>query len=149
MSLGAISITLKTATLDCLCLNSTYAFQPLTTSACVTPLPVCRLRIRTDGPRNLKGERPAVGAHARHYNFALDQQRRSRPTLRFPGWRVIPTLSDFLVNPVRSKAAGAMLRISNFVERYPKDGIPVTEPTVAYLGYTRAYFIIAFRLQRL
>ena len=55
-----------------------------------------------------------------------------------------PTLSDFLVNPVRSKAAGAMLRISNFVERYPKDGIPVTEPTVAYLGYTRAYLFVAF-----
>ncbi len=37
-----------------------------------------------------------------------------------------------------------MLRISNFVERYPKDGIPVTEPTVAYLGYTRAYLFVAF-----
>ena len=55
-----------------------------------------------------------------------------------------PTLSDFLVNPVRSKAAGAMLRISNFVERYPKDGTPVTEPTIAYLGYTRAYLFVAF-----
>jgi hypothetical protein len=30
-----------------------------------------------------------------------------------------PTLNDFLVNPVRSQAARAMLRISNFVQRYP------------------------------
>src|ERR1700722_13462940 len=33
-----------------------------------------------------------------------------------------PTLSDFLVSPVRSQAARAMLRISDFIERYPKDG---------------------------
>jgi hypothetical protein len=47
-----------------------------------------------------------------------------------------PTLNDFLVNPIRSPAARAMLRINNFTERYPKDGAPVTEATVAYLGYT-------------
>ena len=37
-----------------------------------------------------------------------------------------------------------MLRVSNFIQRYPKDGHPVTEPTVAYLGYTREYFFAAF-----
>jgi len=36
------------------------------------------------------------------------------------------------------------MRISDFIDRYPKDGRPVTEPTVAYLGYTREYFFAAF-----
>jgi Domain of unknown function (DUF5916) len=55
-----------------------------------------------------------------------------------------PQLSDFLTTPVRSPAAKQMLRITNFIQRYPKDGRPVTEPTVAYLGYTREYFYAAF-----
>src|ERR1700722_200682 len=55
-----------------------------------------------------------------------------------------PLLSDFLTTPVRSPAAKQMLRITNFIQRYPKDGRPVTEPTVAYLGYTREYFYAAF-----
>ncbi len=58
-----------------------------------------------------------------------------------------PKLSDFMTAPVRSRAAGEMLRIGNFVERYPDDGAPVTEPTVAYLGYTREYFFAAFVCQ--
>lgn len=55
-----------------------------------------------------------------------------------------PKLSDFLTMPVSSKAAKEMLRISNFIERYPQEGRPVTEPTVAYLGYTHKYFYAAF-----
>jgi hypothetical protein len=37
-----------------------------------------------------------------------------------------------------------MLRISNFVERYPNDGASSSEPTVAYLGYTREFLYVAF-----
>ena len=55
-----------------------------------------------------------------------------------------PRLNDFLSSPIRSPAAKQMLRISDFIQRYPKDGRPVTEPTVAYLGYTREYFYAAF-----
>jgi Domain of unknown function (DUF5916) len=55
-----------------------------------------------------------------------------------------PRLSDFVAGPVRSPAAKQMLRISNFIERYPKDGLPATESTVAYLGYTREYVFAAF-----
>ncbi len=55
-----------------------------------------------------------------------------------------PKLSDFLVAPVRSRAALEMLRISKFIERYPEDGSRPVEPTVAYLGYTHAYFYAAF-----
>jgi hypothetical protein len=42
-----------------------------------------------------------------------------------------PRLDDFLTGTARSQAAKQMLRISDFVDRYPKDGRPVTEPTVA------------------
>ncbi|MEA3005855.1 MAG: hypothetical protein QOI94_1124, partial [Acidobacteriaceae bacterium] len=55
-----------------------------------------------------------------------------------------PRLDDFLTGTARSQAAKQMLRISDFIDRYPKDGRPVTEPTVAYLGYTREYFFAAF-----
>ena len=55
-----------------------------------------------------------------------------------------PKFRDFLVSPPASPAARQMLRISHFVERYPDDGKPSTEPTVAYLGYTHKYFYAAF-----
>lgn len=55
-----------------------------------------------------------------------------------------PRLSDFLQEPVRSNVAREMLRIGDFIERYPDNGKPVTEPTVAYLGYTHDAFYAAF-----
>jgi hypothetical protein len=55
-----------------------------------------------------------------------------------------PRLSDFLATPLRAPAAKQMVRISAFIERYPTDGKPVTEPTVAYLGYTKEYLFVAF-----
>lgn len=55
-----------------------------------------------------------------------------------------PTLKDFLGPHRTSAAAREMLRIDNFIQRYPEDGKPVTEPTVAYLGYTHEYFYAAF-----
>jgi hypothetical protein len=55
-----------------------------------------------------------------------------------------PRLGDFLTGTARSPAAKQMLRISDFIDRYPKDGRSATESTVAYLGYTREYFFAAF-----
>jgi hypothetical protein len=55
-----------------------------------------------------------------------------------------PKLSDFLSGEPRSRAAREMLRISHFLERYPEDGLPVSEPTVAYLGYTHEFMYAAF-----
>jgi Domain of unknown function (DUF5916) len=55
-----------------------------------------------------------------------------------------PRLNDFLSEPVASEPARQMLRISGFIERYPNDGQPATESTVAYLGYTREYLFAAF-----
>ena len=55
-----------------------------------------------------------------------------------------PKLADFLAPTLTAHAAQQMLRITDFVERYPKDGSPVSEPTVAYLGYSKEYFFVAF-----
>ncbi len=55
-----------------------------------------------------------------------------------------PALSDFLVTPLRSSAARDMLRVNNFIQRYPRDGSAITESTTAYLGYTREYLYVAF-----
>ncbi len=55
-----------------------------------------------------------------------------------------PVLHDFLTDPVSAPAASKMLRISNFIQRYPTEGAAITEPTVAYLGYTHEYLFVAF-----
>lgn len=66
------------------------------------------------------------------------------PHVAIPRLDSEPKIGDFLSVPVRSPAAREMLRIANFTERYPVDGKRVTEPTVAYLGYTHRYFYAAF-----
>jgi hypothetical protein len=75
---------------------------------------------------------------------SIVQQQLHVSIPRLPG---DPTLSDFLTAPVRTPAARAMLRVDGFIERYPKDGSPVTEGTTAYLGYTRQYLFVAFVCQ--
>ena len=52
-------------------------------------------------------------------------------------------LEEFLSSPVRG-AAAQMLRISDFVQRYPRDGGAPTSSTAAYLGYTHEYLYVAF-----
>lgn len=70
----------------------------------------------------------------------------SRPegTILIPRLDAAPTLSEFLVSPVRGQAAREMLRIDKFVERYPDDGKRPPNRTIAYLGYTHDYFFAAF-----
>lgn len=55
-----------------------------------------------------------------------------------------PTLADFLPDVPNSKVVRSMLRISKFVDRYPVDGSQVSEPTVAYMGYTHESLYVAF-----
>ncbi len=56
-----------------------------------------------------------------------------------------PRLEDFAADAPTSPLVQRMLRISDFIERYPDDGSATTEPTVAYLGYTHEFLYIAFR----
>jgi hypothetical protein len=70
------------------------------------------------------------------------QRRHAR--IIIPELDAAPKLADFLTKPLASRPAKQMLRISNFIQRYPNDGKPSTEPTVAYLGYTHRYLYVAF-----
>ena len=55
-----------------------------------------------------------------------------------------PKLSDFLASPLGSNAARKMLRISNFIQRYPDDGSRASDVTNAYLGYTHEDLFVVF-----
>ncbi|MDR5729352.1 MAG: carbohydrate binding family 9 domain-containing protein, partial [Terriglobia bacterium] len=66
------------------------------------------------------------------------------PHVVVPSLPAAPKLADFLVSPPKSSVVRRMLRISDFIERYPDDGTPTTEPTVAYLGYTHEDLFVAF-----
>ncbi len=61
-----------------------------------------------------------------------------------PRLNAAPTLSNFLSLPAQGRAAGEMLRVSRFVERYPTDGARPSNATTAYLGYTHDYLFVAF-----
>ncbi len=66
------------------------------------------------------------------------------PPIKIPRLTGDPKLSDFLTPHFGSAAAREMVRESKFIQRYPEDGRPVTEPTTAYMGYTHNYFYVAF-----
>src|SRR5487761_1197604 len=66
------------------------------------------------------------------------------PHVTIPHLDAAPKLDEFLAGPLRSKTARQMLRVSNFIQRYPEDGKPATEPTVAYLGYTHEFLYVVF-----
>lgn len=61
-----------------------------------------------------------------------------------PRLKKAPKLSDFLGPRLMSPEARKMLRIDKFIQNNPKDGAPVTESTVAYLGYTHEALFLVF-----
>lgn len=71
------------------------------------------------------------------------------PHVVVPILTATPKLADFLPQPKPASAPDLnplrqMLRITKFTERYPDDGAPSSEPTVAYLGYTHEFLYVAF-----
>ena len=84
---------------------------------------------------------PAPGTPAASPGFV--SVRRVQPFV-IPRLETEPRLIDFLGDPVRSAAAEKMLRIDNFIERYPDDGDRPPNATIAYLGYTHEFFFVAF-----
>jgi len=55
-----------------------------------------------------------------------------------------PTLEDFLSMKPEGPVAPNMARITNFVQRIPHDGQPVSQPTEAYLGYDAKNLYVVF-----
>jgi hypothetical protein len=68
---------------------------------------------------------------------------RQRETIVIPRLDAPPKLADFVEDRV-GMSASQMLRVTHFVQRYPEDGDPASEDTVAYLGYTHEAFFAAF-----
>ncbi len=56
----------------------------------------------------------------------------------------VPRVSDFASMEVSDAPLG-MRKIEGFVQRFPNDGQPVTERTVAYVGYDREFLYAAFQ----
>lgn len=55
-----------------------------------------------------------------------------------------PKLADFEGMEAATSVAKAMLKITKFTQRDPKDGVPASQRTEAYLGYTDKNFYVVF-----
>ena len=88
-----------------------------------------------------KAKSPTPPVHA---SITASPHRQELPHILVPVLPGDPKLADFLTPSPSSRAARAMLRIRNFVQRYPADGPPPTEPTTAYVGYTHENLFVAF-----
>src|SRR5713226_6174592 len=66
------------------------------------------------------------------------------PRLYVPRIATAPQLSDF-ARPEVTEAPSGMQRVDGFIQRFPNDGQPVSERTVAYVGYDQDSFYVAFQ----
>jgi len=87
---------------------------------------------------------PATYADNAGPNLLLQPLPGGAPHVLVPVLSATPRLADFLPATPTAEAVRQMLRVPNFTQRYPDDGSPSTEHTVAYLGYTREYLYVAF-----
>ena len=62
------------------------------------------------------------------------------PVVRIPRIADPPALLDF----VNGTPPGGLLRVSDFVQREPGDGVPASQPTSAYLGYDDDNLYVVF-----
>ncbi|MHB1021735.1 MAG: carbohydrate binding family 9 domain-containing protein [Acidobacteriaceae bacterium] len=75
--------------------------------------------------------------------FVVPQPKHRPGVLEAPRLVKAPTIEDFITGKPTDEAL-AMQSVSSFIQRDPDEGAPVTEPTTAYLGYTRRNLYIAF-----
>ena len=71
----------------------------------------------------------------------------NRPTERavnIPHMQQAPTIEDFLTMEPSPRMAGKMARIEGFQQWIPHEGEPVSQRTVAYLGYDSKNFYAVF-----
>ena len=65
-------------------------------------------------------------------------------SLNVPRMSSAPKLADFEGMEPASALARKMLKVEKFIQRDPKDGVPVSQRTEAYLGYTDKNFYVVF-----
>ena len=66
-------------------------------------------------------------------------------SLRIPRLNSPPVFEDFLETEVPAALERRMTRVSDFVQRIPRDGEPATQKTDVYIGYDERYFYAVFR----
>jgi hypothetical protein len=121
--------------LQTLCLPLVFLFLPIAALAAATPgaLPDAPMpaasRSATLIPPQPAGTPEAIALREGH--------------LIIPRLAAAPKLGNFLGKEI-SGPARQMVRLSNFVQRYPDDGDRASEPTEAYLGYTHDSLFVAF-----
>lgn len=69
---------------------------------------------------------------------------REISSLDVPRLAIAPKLADFEGMAPATELARKMLKVDQFVQREPKDGVPVSQRTEAYLGYTEKNFYVVF-----
>ena len=65
-------------------------------------------------------------------------------TLQIPHLTRDPKLEDFADMKVSPDLAATMLKVDQFLQHDPKDGVPVSQKTEAYLGYTDKNLYVVF-----
>ena len=93
-----------------------------------------------DAPSPSSSVDSAGGSNAGGATGGIALRRRH---IVIPSLDAVPTLRDFLGTSLTG-AARSMMRITNFVQRYPDDGQIASQPTTAYLGYTHDALFVAF-----
>jgi hypothetical protein len=79
-------------------------------------------------------------------NNVIETPRNASPSavLVIPYLDHAPQLEDFLSMQPQSETALQMTPVTGFVQRDPHDGLPVSEPTTAYLGYDKKNLYAVF-----
>ncbi len=117
--------------------------------SCATLLPAGRLHaadstVTPHPAKSASSTHTSTGANTTRPTIALIPPLHYTPPITIHRLTGRTVLSDFLSPRLGSTSAREMVRESKFIQRYPVDGHPVTEPTTAYMGYTHAYFYVAF-----
>ncbi|MGA7219261.1 MAG: DUF5916 domain-containing protein [Candidatus Sulfotelmatobacter sp.] len=66
------------------------------------------------------------------------------PSLTIPRLPHAPALEDFLGMMPTGEIAEQMAKVTGFVQRYPHNGEPISQPTAAYLGYDQKNLYVVF-----
>ncbi len=74
----------------------------------------------------------------------LSAEANSEASLTIPRLANAPTLEDFLSMKPEGPVAPGMAKVTDFLQREPHDGQPVTQPTEAYLGYDEKNLYVVF-----
>ena len=79
------------------------------------------------------------------FESASPAQDIPSPVLDIPRINSPPPFEDFLEMEVPADLAARMTRVSDFVQRIPRDGEPATQRTEVYIGYDDLNFYAVFR----